>query len=133
MQQLRSHAPERERDDTGGHLAYSEFHKKQTPITMFAHETLVALNAFVPSRTFEKRVITHPRHKLPPAMGAARDILAAHFESAHTRKHALDVRHRIEKLVATRLFALQESEAALIAANPLKGKSFFYLSVHIRT
>lgn len=80
IRQLCGHAPERERDDAGGHLAHAELQQQHAATTALAHEALVSFDALALCRALQKCVIAHPRHKLPTAVRASGDILAADFE-----------------------------------------------------
>ncbi len=131
IRHLCGHAPEWERDDTRSHLAYAEFKEKQPAVAALAHEVLVTLDALVPGAALQKCVIAHPRHKLPAAMRAPGDVLAADLEPRHAREHTLDVGTRVEELVAAWLLALKVHEASLIIAGPLGGKRLLDLGVHI--
>ena len=99
IRQLCSHAPEWERDDTGGHLAHAKLQQQHAAIAALAHEALISFDALAPSRTLQKCVVAHPRHKLPAAVRAPGDILAADLEPRHAREHALDVGTRVEELI----------------------------------
>ena len=131
IRQLRGHAPERERDDAGGHLAHAELQQQHAAIAALAHEALVSSEALAPYRTLQKRVVAHPRHELPAAVGASGDILTADLEPRHAGEHALDVGLRVEELVAAWLLALKVREASLIVADPLGGKRLLDLDVYI--
>lgn len=80
IRQLCGHAPERERDDAGGHLAHAELQQQYAATTALAHEALVSFETLAPSRALQKRVVAYPRHELPAAMRASGDIFAADFE-----------------------------------------------------
>ena len=131
IRQLRGHAPERERDDARGHLAHAEFQQQHAAIAALAHEALVSFEVLAPRRTLQKRVVAHPRHKLPAAVRAPGNTLAADLEPSHARKHALDVGARIEELVAAWLLALKVREASLIVADSLGRKRLLDLGVYI--
>ena len=131
IRQLCGHAPERECDDAGGHLAHAEPQQQHAAIPALAHEAFVSSEALSPCRALQKRVVAHPRRKLPAAVRASGDILAADLEPRHAREHALDVGTRVEELVAAWLLALKVREASLIAADPLGGKRLLDLGVHI--
>ena len=107
IRQLRGHAPERERDDARGHFAHAELQQQHAAIAALAHKTLVPSEALAPCRTLQKRVVAHPRRKLPAAVRASGDVLAANLEPRHAREHALDVGTRVEELVAAWLLALK--------------------------
>lgn len=87
IRQLCGHAPERERDDAGGgHLAHAELQQQHAAVTALAREALVSSEALAPCRTLQKRVVVHPRHKLPAAVRASGDVLAADLEPRHARE-----------------------------------------------
>ena len=81
IRQLCGHALERERDDAGGHLAHAELQQQHAASSAPAHETLVSFETLAPYRAQQKRVVSHPRHKLPAAVRASGDILAADLEA----------------------------------------------------
>lgn len=64
----------------GGHLAHAELQQQHAASSALAHETLVSFETLVPCRALYKRVVAHPRHKLPAAVRASGDILAADLE-----------------------------------------------------
>lgn len=81
IRQLRGHAPERERDDAGGHLAHAKLQQQHAAIGALAHEALISFDALAPCRALQKCVIAHPRHKLSAAVRASGDILAADLDA----------------------------------------------------
>lgn len=70
----------------GGHLAHAELQQQHAAVTAFAREALVSSEALAPCRTLQKRVVVHPRHKLPAAVWASGDILAVDLEPSHARE-----------------------------------------------
>lgn len=125
------HAPERERDDARGHLAHAELQQQHAVIAALAHKALVPSEALAPRRALQKRVVAHPRHKLPAAVRASGDILAADLEPRHAGEHALDVGLRVEEFVAAWLLALKVRGASLVVADSLGGKRLLDLGVHV--
>ena len=95
IRQLCGHAPERERDDAGGHLAHAELQQKHATIAALAHEALVSPEAFAPRRALQKRVVAYPRRELPATARASGDVLAADLKPRHAAgrlaQHEVDV------------------------------------------
>lgn len=81
IRQLCGHAPERERDDAGGHLAHAKLQQQHTAIAALANEALISFDALAPCRALQKGVVSHQRHKLPAAVRASGDIIAADLEA----------------------------------------------------
>lgn len=64
----------------GGHLAHAELQQQHAAIAALAHEALISFEALAPCRALQKRVVAYPRHKLPAAVRASGNILAADLE-----------------------------------------------------
>ncbi len=58
-----------------------QLQQQHAAIAALAHEALVSSEALAPSRTLQKRVVAHPRYKLPAAVRASGDVLAADLEA----------------------------------------------------
>lgn len=88
IRQLCGRAPERERDDAGGHLAHAELQQKHAAVAALAYEALVSPEALLPCRALQERVVAYPRYELPAAVRASGDVLAADLKPRHAARPA---------------------------------------------
>ena len=88
IRQLCGHAPERERDDAGGHLAHAELQQRHAAVAALAYEALVSPEALLPCRALQERVVAYPRYELPAAVRASGDVLAADLKPRHAARPA---------------------------------------------